>query len=51
MKKWTVLIALSTLALFMFFACTNSKTEPLATVSAPAKESFGGFESQVKRWL
>jgi hypothetical protein len=55
MKKWTVLIALFTVAVFMFLACSNPKTETPATASktdtlatAPAKQIFGGFESQVQ---
>ncbi|MEO6355907.1 MAG: c-type cytochrome [Ferruginibacter sp.] len=49
MKEWTVLIALFTFSFCMFLACTNSKTEPPAIGAiAAAKESFGGFDSQVK---
>ena len=50
MKKWTVLIALFSFAFFMFLACSNAKTETNTEtpITAAVKESFGGFESQVK---
>src|SRR6187455_911057 len=55
MRKWTVLIVLFISVFFMFLACTNSKTETPAnasksetTATPSAKESFGGFDNQVK---
>jgi len=44
MKKWFALFAVTSFSVLLFVACSNSKTE----TTAPAKESFGGFESQVK---
>ena len=44
MKKWFALFATTSFSVFLFVACNNSKTE----TTAPVKESFGGFESQVK---
>ncbi len=38
------LFVTTSVAAFLFVACNNSKTE----TTTPAKESFGGFESQVK---
>ena len=45
MKKWFAFSTMATLSALFFIACNNSKTEAPAE---PAKQSFGGFESQVK---
>lgn len=44
MRKNALLITLTSVV-FVFHSCTDSKTE---SAPATAKESFGGFESQVK---
>jgi len=45
MKKWIVFLSIISVTAIIFYACTDTKTEPVATA---AKEGFGGFESQVK---
>jgi cytochrome c553 len=45
MKKWIAFSFFISISLFVFIACNDKKTE---TTPATAKESFGGFESQVK---
>lgn len=45
MRKSALLIMLMSLV-FVFYSCTDTKTESTPTITA--KESFGGFESQVK---
>lgn len=44
MKKWLALTLIYALSAFFIPACNNSKTESPTS----AKESFGGFDSQVK---
>ena len=45
MKKWIAFVSIISGSAIIFYACTDSKTEPAATAT---KESFGGFESQLK---
>ena len=45
MKKMIAFSFFIAMSLFMFIACNDKKTE---TAPADVKESFGGFESQVK---
>ena len=44
MKKWFVFFVTVSFSVLLFVGCNNSKTE----TTAPAKESFGGFENQIK---
>lgn len=46
MKKWTALLITFSFTIFFIFSCADSKTE--TSTASPAKESFGGFESQLK---
>jgi len=44
MKKWIAFSVFISMSVFLFIGCSDTKTEASPTV----KESFGGFESQVK---
>lgn len=46
MKKSLAILLMITFSIIIMNSCTDSKTE--AATSEPAKENFGGFESQVK---
>ena len=44
MKKWITFSFILSVSAIVFYACTDTKTEPTGT----ARETFGGFESQLK---
>jgi len=45
MKKWIAFSVILSVSVFVFYSCNDSKTESTGTTT---KESFGGFESQLK---